>query len=78
LQTLVERTARANGCQVTGSIKLRITLDSAGKIASVVVESGDNGVGQALVRKLTGVTSTTRATSQGKATVELTITISLK
>jgi Ca-activated chloride channel family protein len=73
LQTLVERTARANGCQVTGSIKLRITLDSAGKITRVIAESGDSGAGQALVRKLTGATSSTRATSQGKATVELTI-----
>jgi Ca-activated chloride channel family protein len=82
LLALVEKAARAQGCQVPGAIKLRVTLDSAGKITSVIVESGDSGVGRALVRKLTGATSSTRATSQGKAqgkaSVELTITISLE
>jgi len=75
---LVEKAAHAQGCQIPGAIKLRVTVDSAGKIASVFVKSGDRVVGQALVRKLTGATSSTRATSRGKATVELTITISLK
>jgi transcriptional regulator with PAS, ATPase and Fis domain len=57
---------------------LRITVDAAGKITSVVLLSGDSGTGKALVRKLTGATSATRATGQDHGTVELTLTIASK
>jgi Ca-activated chloride channel family protein len=77
LRALVERSARAHGCQAAAALKLRITLDNAGKIASVVVVSGDGGVGKMLVRRLTGAISATRATDQDTATVEITITIEI-
>jgi Ca-activated chloride channel family protein len=75
LRALVERTAKALACSAAGDIKLRITLDNAGKIASVVVVSGDRKIGQAIGRKLTGATSATHATGQDKATVEVTIMV---
>lgn len=75
LRALVERSMRAHGCQMAGVLKLRITLDTAGKITSVVLLSGDSGTGKALVRKLTGATSATRATGRDHGTVELTITV---
>jgi Ca-activated chloride channel family protein len=77
LRALVERSARAHGCQAAAALKLRITLDNAGRIASVVVVSGDSGVGKMLVRRLTGAISATRATDQNTATVEITITIGI-
>ncbi|HEX7509001.1 MAG TPA: VIT domain-containing protein [Polyangia bacterium] len=73
LRALVERSARAHGCQAMGILKLRITLNGAGKITGVVVVSGDGNVGRTLVRKLTGATSATHATGQDKGTVEVTI-----
>jgi Ca-activated chloride channel family protein len=74
LRALVERTASAVACSAGGPLKLRITLDKAGKIAKVEVVSGDKQIGAAMVRKLTGATSATRATVD-TATVELTITV---
>jgi len=78
LQALVERSTRANGCHRVGVLKLRISLDGAGKITRVVLVSGDSGSGLVLVRKLTGTTSSTQATGQGHGTVEVTITVSSK
>jgi len=78
LRALVERTTRANGCRVGGTLKLRITLDGTGKITSVVLVSGDSGLGRTLVRKLTGATSATRATGQEQGTVEVTLTLASK
>ena len=75
LRALIERTARLHGCQATGALKLRITLDGAGKISSVVLVSGDGSAGKALVRKLTGATSATQAKGQAAATVEVTVTV---
>ena len=74
LRALVERTAKALACSATSEIKLRITLDGSGKIARVVVMSGDRKVGEAIGRKLTSATTATRATVD-KATVEVTITV---
>jgi hypothetical protein len=78
LRALVERGARTNGCQVGGVLKLRITLDGAGKITNVVLVSGDRGTGHGLIRKLTGASSATRATGHAYGTVELTITVASK
>jgi hypothetical protein len=74
LRTLVERAASAVACSAPGPVKLRITLDKAGKIVKVEVVSGDKKAGEALVRKLRGATSTTRAAGD-KATVEVTIAV---
>jgi pantoate kinase len=60
---------------VGGALKLRITLDTAGKITHVAHVSGDSGLGKVLIRKLTGATSATCATGPDRGTVELTITV---
>ena len=78
LRALVERATRAHGCQVLGTVKLRITLDGAGMITSVTLVSGNDTIGTALVGRLTHVTSATRATGQDKGTIEVTITIAAK
>jgi Ca-activated chloride channel family protein len=78
LRALVERATRAHGCQVLGTVKLRITLDGAGMITSVTLVSGNDTIGTALVGRLTHVTSATRATGQDKGTVEVTITVAAK
>jgi len=75
LLALVQRTARAHVCQALGVLKLRIALDSTGKITSIVIVSGDGSAGKVLVRKLTGATSATHATGQAAAFVEVTISI---
>jgi Ca-activated chloride channel family protein len=75
LRALVERTARAVACAASGTLRLRIVLDGAGKIAKVEVVSGDRKIAEAMVRKLTGATSATRATGRKQATVEVTITV---
>jgi Ca-activated chloride channel homolog len=74
LRGLVERTAKALACSAPGPIQLRITLDKSGKIAKVEVVAGDKKIGEAMARKLTGVSSATVATSD-KGTVEVTITV---
>jgi len=74
LRALVERAARAVACAASGPTKLRIVLDGEGKIAKVDIVSGDRKAGEALVRKLVGATSATRATGK-QATVEVTITV---
>jgi len=73
LRALVEKAARALDCQSAGAVKMRITLDSAGRITRVDLVAGDSGAGKALVRRLTGATSGTRADGQDKGTVELTV-----
>ena len=78
LRALVERSARTHDCKVGGPLKLRITVDAAGKITSVVLLSGDSGTGKALVHKLTGAISATRATGHDHGTVELTLTVTSK
>ncbi len=77
LRGLIERSARAHGCLATGAVRLRITLDSAGKITGITVVSGDRGLGKMLVRKLSA-TSATRATGLARATVDVTIAVSAK
>jgi Ca-activated chloride channel family protein len=74
LRALVERAARAVACAASGPTKLRIVLDGEGKIARVEIVSGDRKAGEALVRKLVGATSATRATGK-QATVEVTIAV---
>jgi hypothetical protein len=76
LRTLIERTARANGCQVPGVVKLRITLDSTGKITNVTVLSGNSTVGKLFIHQLTGATSATLAVGQGPGILEVTLTTS--
>ncbi len=78
LRTLVERTARALGCQAAGKIELRIAVDGAGKIVGVEVVSGDSDIGTALGHKLTGATSAAHATGQKKGTIAVTITIATR
>jgi Ca-activated chloride channel family protein len=75
LLALVERAARAVACAASGTIRLRIVLDGGGKIAKVEVVSGERKPAEAMVRKLTGATSATRATGGKQATVEVTITV---
>jgi Ca-activated chloride channel family protein len=74
LRGLVERTAHAVACGGVGTLRLRLTLDGAGKIAKIEVVAGDRKAGAAMARKLQGAVSATRATA-AKATVEVTITI---
>jgi hypothetical protein len=78
LQALVERTVRAHACQAWGVLKLRITLDSTGKLTGVVLVSGDGSAGKILVRKMTGATSATHATGQKAAIVEVSIAVLAK
>jgi len=75
LRVLVERTARAVTCSPAVPLRLRISLDRAGKIVKVEVLSGDRQLGEVITRKLTGATSATRATGAEQATVEVTITV---
>ncbi len=75
LRALVERAAHTRGCQVAGLVKLRITIDGAGMIVNVTFVSGNDAIGKALIGRLTGVTSSTRATGQDNGTVEVTITV---
>jgi Ca-activated chloride channel family protein len=76
LARFVEGIARANACGLSGEVKLRVTLDRAGKITKVVVLSGRREIGQKLVTKLTGATSATVAGGQAAdATVEITVTV---
>ena len=74
LRALVERTARSLACSARGEIKLRITLDGAGKIANVTIVSGERKVGEAIGRKLTGASCATRARGD-KATLEVIIAV---
>ncbi|HEY5284081.1 MAG TPA: VIT domain-containing protein [Polyangia bacterium] len=76
LRALVERVARSHACRASGAVKLRITLDSAGKIASVDLVSGDSSLARTLLRHLTGTTSATRAVAPDTGTVEVTISTS--
>jgi Ca-activated chloride channel family protein len=78
LRALVERIARAHGCQATGAVEGDAQLDRAGKITGAVLVSGDSSLGAALVRKLTGATSSTHATGRGTGTVEVTIAVESK
>ncbi len=76
LATLLENTVRSHACGRSGEVKLRISIDRAGKITKVVVLSGQREIGQRIERKLVGAASATRATSQDKeATVEVTVTL---
>jgi Ca-activated chloride channel homolog len=74
LRELVERTAKAIDCSKPGTVRLRIILDKAGKLASVEVVSGDKAMGMSMVRKMTSATTATRATAD-KAVVLVTITV---
>jgi Ca-activated chloride channel family protein len=75
LRSLVERTARLHVCRVAGAIKLRVTVDTAGKLISVVLIAGEAHAGSALVDRLTGATSATRATDRGAGTVDVIISV---
>jgi len=74
LRALVERIARGHMCQASGAVKLRLSLDSAGKIARVALLSVDSSIGRTLIHQLTGTKSATHAVAQGTGTVEVTIT----
>jgi hypothetical protein len=76
LRALVERTARTVACGASNTLQLRITLDKTGKITKVEVLSGHKQTGEAMVRKLTGATSSAQV-SADTATVELTIIVSV-
>jgi Ca-activated chloride channel family protein len=78
LRARVERAARRPGCLVAGTVKLRISLDGAGMITGVTLVSGNEAIGRALVRRLTGVTSGTRANGQDKGTADVTITVTAR
>jgi Ca-activated chloride channel homolog len=77
LLTLIEAAARAQACGLLGEVKLRIRLDRAGRITKVIVVSGQRELGQKLVQKLAGATSSTRAKGQdAEATIDVTVIIS--
>jgi len=74
LLALVERTARTMACPASTPIRLRITVDGAGKIMAATVLSGDASLGAAIARKLTGGTSATRAAGEKPGVLDVTIT----
>jgi Ca-activated chloride channel family protein len=74
LRTLVEETAKALACSPSGTTKLRIVIDSTGRLVKVNVLSGDPELGKSLMKNLISKSSATRASGQDRATIEITIT----
>jgi hypothetical protein len=76
LLAVVRRVAEQEGCAriKPGSlVRLRITVDGAGKIAKVERLTGDETVAAAIANKLTGRSSATTAQAAPEGTLEVTI-----
>jgi hypothetical protein len=74
LLAVVRRVAEQQGCAKAGStLRLRITVDAAGKIAKVERLAGDPVLAAAIAGKLTGASSTTTAQAAPEGTLEVTI-----
>jgi hypothetical protein len=76
LLAVIRRVAAQQGCSQAkpgSTLRLRITVDGAGKIAKVERLSGDEAIATAIVNKLTGESSTTTAKAAPEGTLEVTI-----
>ena len=76
LLAVIRRVAEQQGCAKAkpgSTLRLRITVDAAGKIAKVERLAGDATVATAMISKLTGESSTTVARTASEGTLELTI-----
>jgi hypothetical protein len=76
LLAVIRRVADQQGCAQAkpgSTLRLRITVDGAGKIAKVERLAGDEAVAAAIANKLTGESSATVARAAPEATLEVTI-----
>jgi Ca-activated chloride channel family protein len=76
LLAVIRRVAAQQGCSQAkpgSTLRLRITVDGAGKIAKVERLSGDEAIATAIANKLTGESSTTAAKAAPQGTQEVTI-----
>jgi Ca-activated chloride channel family protein len=76
LLAIVRRVVEQQGCAQAkpgSTLRLRITVDGAGKIAKVERLAGDEAVAAAIANKLTGESSATVARAAPEATLEVTI-----
>ena len=60
-------------CGLSGEVRLRLTLDANGKIASAVVLAGPDRLGQCVTAKLIGLTTGARPRGRAQTTVDLTL-----
>jgi hypothetical protein len=76
LLAVIRRVAAQQGCSQAkpgSTLRLRITVDGAGKIAKVERLTGDEAIAAAIANKLTGESSTTAAKAAPEGTLEVTI-----
>jgi hypothetical protein len=76
LLAVIRRVAAQQGCSQAkpgSTLRLRITVDGAGKIARVERLNGDEAIATAIANKLTGESSTTTAKAAPEGTLEVTI-----
>jgi Ca-activated chloride channel homolog len=76
LLAVIRRVAAQQGCSLAkpgSTLRLRVTVDGAGKIAKVERLSGDEAIATAIANKLTGESSTTTAKATPEGTLEVTI-----
>jgi hypothetical protein len=76
LLAIIRRVAEQQGCSLAkpgSTLRLRITVDGAGKIAKVERLSGDEAIATAIANKLTGESSTTTGKAAPEGTLEVTI-----
>jgi hypothetical protein len=76
LLAVIRRVATQQGClqaKPGSTLRLRITVDGAGKIAKVERLTGDEAIAAAIASKLTGESSTTTAEAAPEGTLEVTI-----
>jgi Ca-activated chloride channel family protein len=76
LLAIVRRVVEQQGCAQAkpgSTLRLRITVDGAGKIAKVERLAGDEAVAAAIANKLTGESSATTAKAASEGTLEVTI-----
>jgi Ca-activated chloride channel family protein len=74
LRAIDAKLAEAKGCfTVAGSVKLRLTVDKAGKVIKVEVVSGDAKAGECFKAKLVGLSSTAKADGAATGTYEVTL-----
>jgi Ca-activated chloride channel family protein len=76
LLAVIRRVAAQQGCSPArpgSTLRLRITVNGAGKIAKVERLSGDEAIAAAIAHKLTGESSTTAAKAAPEGTLEVTI-----
>jgi Ca-activated chloride channel family protein len=74
LLAVIRHAAEQQGCAKAGStLRLRITVDSTGKITKVERLAGDQVLAATIAGKLTGASSTTTAKAPAQGTLEVTI-----